>query len=63
MHIHIIYTYMLYKYIYIYIYIFIYIKLHNRIYSCTTIYSYTVNVNLMSICIELSELIIYCKYA
>ena len=50
-------------YINIYIYIFIYIKLHNRIYSCTTIYSYTVNVNLMSICIELSELIIYCKYA
>ena len=37
--------------IYMYIYIYIYIKLDNRIYS------YTVNVNLMLICIELSELI------
>ena len=30
--------------------------------SYTIIYSYTVNVNLMLIFIELSELIIYCKY-
>ena len=42
---------------------YIYIKLDNRIYSYTTIYSHTVNVNLMLICIELSELIIYRKYA
>ena len=27
------------------------------------IYSYTVNANLMLICIELSESIIYCKHA
>ena len=42
---------------------YIYIKLDNRVYSYTTIYSRAVNVNLMLICIELSELIIYCKYA
>ena len=47
--------------VYIYIYIYIYIKLDNRIY--TIIYSCTVNVNLMLIYIELSELIIYCEYA
>ena len=41
----------------------IYIKLDDRIYSYTIICSYTVNVNLTLICIELSELIIYCKYA
>ena len=34
-----------------------------HIYSYTVIYSCTVNENLMLICIELSELIIYCKYA
>ena len=34
---------------------YIYIKLDNRIYSCT------VNVNLMLICIELSELILTYK--
>ena len=45
------------------IYIYIYIKLENRIYSYTIIYSCIVNVNLMLICIELSEFIIYCKYA
>ena len=33
------------------------------IYSHTIIYSCTVNVTLMLICIELSELIIYSKYA
>ena len=57
-----IYIYIIYMYIvYIYIYIYIYIKLDNRIY--TIIYSCTVNVNLMLIYIELSELIIYCEYA
>ena len=35
-----------------------YIKLDNRIYPYTIIYSYTVNVNLILICSELSELII-----
>ena len=34
----------------------IYIKLDNRMYSYTIIYSYTVDVNLMLICIELSEM-------
>ena len=58
----IIYKYITYIYIFLYIYIYIYINLDNRIYSYTTIYSYTVNVSLMLICIELSELIIYCKY-
>ena len=43
--------------------LYIYIKLDNRIYSYTNIYSHTVNVNLMLICIELSELIISRKYA
>ena len=33
-----------------------YIKLDNRIYSYTIIYSHTVNVNLMLIYIELSEM-------
>ena len=33
-------------------YIYIYIKFDNKIYSYTIIYSYTVNVNLMLICIE-----------
>ena len=37
--------------------------MNDRIYSNTIIYSYTVNVNLMLICIDLSELVIYCKYA
>ena len=54
-------------YIYIYIhvvYIYIYIYISNWIiYSYTVIYSCAVNVNLILICIELSELIIYCKYA
>ena len=40
----------------IYIYIYTHIKLDNRIYSYTIIYSHTVNVNLMLICIELSEM-------
>ena len=35
-----------------------YIKLDNRIYPYTITYSYTVNVNLILICSELSELII-----
>ena len=59
-HTHIcIYIYVMCIYIYIYIlYIYIiYIKLDNRIYS------YTVNVNLMLTGIELSEMIIYWKYA
>ena len=37
--------------------------MNDRIYSNTIIYSYTVNVHLMLICIDLSELVIYCKYA
>ena len=66
--IYIYYIYILYIYyiyiLYIYIlYIYIYIKLDNRIYAYTIIYSCTVNANLMLIFIELSELIIYCKYA
>ena len=40
-----------------------YMKLDNSIYSYTIIYSYTVNVNLILICTDLSELIIDCKYA
>ena len=58
----------IYIYLYIYIYIFIYLYVPNwiieyiHIYSNTMIYSRTVNVKLMLICIELSELIIYCKY-
>ena len=48
---------------YIYIYISNWIIEYIHIYSDTIIYSCTVNVNLMLICIELSELIIYCKYA
>ena len=52
----------MYIYIYIYICIYIYI-LDNRICSYAIIYLYTVNVNLMLICTDLSELIIYCKYA
>ena len=40
----------------VYIYIYnIYIKLDNRINSYTIIYSYTVSVNLMLICIELLQ--------
>ena len=66
-----IYIYSIYIYIYIvYIYsIYIYIHISHwiieyiHIYSYTIIYSCTVNVNLMLICIELSELIIHCKYA
>ena len=57
-----IYIYIYIFFIYIYIYLYIYINLDNRIHSYTTIYSYTVNVSLMLICIELSELIIFCKY-
>ena len=45
------------------VHIYIYIRMNDRIYSNTIIYSYTVNVNLMLICIDLSELVIYCKYA
>ena len=41
------------KFIYIYI---LHIKLNNSIYSCAITYSHTVNVNLMLICIELSEM-------
>ena len=41
--------------VYIYIYI-LHIKLNNSIYSCAITYSHTVNVNLMLICIELSEM-------
>ena len=58
----------MYIYIYIYICVYIYIYISNwiieyiHIYSYTIIYSRTVNINLMLICIELSELIIYCKY-
>ena len=45
-------------YIYtIYVYISHWIIEYIHKYSCT------VNINLMLICIELSELIIYCKYA
>ena len=44
-------------YIYIYISNWIIEYIHIQLYSCT------VNVNLMLIFIELSELIIYCKYA
>ena len=44
----------------IYIYIYIYIKLNNRIYSNVIMYSYInvdlIHVNLMLICIELSEM-------
>ena len=56
-------------YIYIYSIYSIYIYTSNwiieyiHIYSYTIVYSCTVNVNLMLIYIELSELIIYCKYA
>ena len=70
--IHILYIYIYYIYIYIicilYIYIYIYIYISNwvieciHIYSYTIIYSRTVNISLMLICIEISELIIYCKY-
>ena len=52
-------------YIYIwYIYIYVYMYISNWIveYICIQLYSCTVNVNLMSIFIELSELINYCKY-
>ena len=42
------------------VYIFI---VYTYIYLYTTIYSCTVNVKLMLIYTELSELIIYCKYA
>ena len=61
-HIYNIYVYNIYIYIYnIYVYsIYIYIYISNWI---TIIYSCTVNVNLMLIYIELSELIIYCEYA
>ena len=67
-----VYIYILYIYIYMYYYIYIYyiyiciiiyIKLDNRMYSSTIRYSCTVNVDLMLICVELSKLIIYCKYA
>ena len=40
----------------LYIYIYIYIKFDKRICSYTIIYSYTVNINLMLICTELSEM-------
>ena len=56
-------------YIYIYSIYSIYIYTSNwiieyiHIYSYTIVYSCTVNENLMLIRIELSELIIYCKYA
>ena len=40
----------------VYIYIYIYMKLDNWIYSYTIIYSCIVNVNLILICIELSEM-------
>ena len=56
-------------YIYIYSIYSIYIYTSNwiieyiHIYSYTIVYSCTVNINLMLICIELSELIIYCKNA
>ena len=65
MYIYILYIYIciiIYTYI-IYICIIIYIKLDNRMYSSTIRYSCTVNVDLMLICVELSKLIIYCKYA
>ena len=59
----------IYIYTYTYIYICIYIYISNwiieyvHICSYTLIYSCTVNVNLMLIRNELSELIIYFKYA
>ena len=46
----------IYIYIYIYIYISIWIIEYIHIYSYTIIYSCTGNLNLMLICIELSEL-------
>ena len=51
--------------IYIYIYnIYVYSIQNIYVYRIyTIIYSCTVNVNLMLIYIELSELIIYCEYA
>ena len=60
-----IYIYIWYIYIYgIYIYIYVYMYISNWIveYIRIQLYSCTVNVNLMSIFIELSELINYCKY-
>ena len=54
----------MYMYIYIYIYVCIYdIYIYIYIYTIIIYYSNTVSVNLMLICTELSELIIYCKYA
>ena len=49
--------------VYVCIYVSNWIIKYVHTYSCTIIYSCTVNVNLMLICIELSELINYCKYA
>ena len=48
---------------FIHSFIYIYICISNRIYPYTIIYSYTVNVNLILIRTELSEWMIYCKYA
>ena len=58
--IYIVYIYTIYIHI-LYIYIKWIIE-YIHIYSCTIINSCTVNVNLMLIFIELSELIICCKY-
>ena len=69
-----VYIYIWYMYIYIYIYgiyicgiyiyLYVYMYISNWIveYIRIQLYSCTVNVNLMSIFIELSELINYCKY-
>ena len=57
-----IYIYIWYIYIYIYIYVYMYISNWIVEYICIQLYSCTVNVNLMPIFIELSELINYCKY-
>ena len=58
-----IYIYGIYIYgIYIYLYVYMYISNWIVEYIRIQLYSCTVNVNLMSIFIELSELINYCKY-
>ena len=58
-----IYIYGIYIYgIYIYLYVYMYISNWIVEYIRIKLYSCTVNVNLMSIFIELSELINYCKY-
>ena len=62
MYVYTIYIYYIYICMYIlYIYT-IYVYISHWIIEYIHKYSCTVNINLMLICIELSELIIYCKY-